>query len=176
MKWYTHAAVGANAVWLVTLRGVVDQTAILLMIVGALASLLPDVDAAGKGAKIHYIAYGVFGMLKNTFRHRSFFHSLLAIGIVFILSYIFLSRSHSLLPWIIALGYASHPLIDGLNLSGVRYVYPLKTYFHLAPSWLRSPVGGIADSLLFALGVSGIIFFIFSHYSTWTNFATVFAI
>lgn len=170
MKWYTHAAVGANAIWLTALTGHIDEYTPLLIAVGAFAALWPDIDATNKGAKIHYMGSGILGMFKGVFQHRSFFHSFLATTLLLLFSLLFLRQYHPLLPWVLTLGYVSHPLIDGFNLSGVRYLFPFKKFYRLIPYALTTPVGGTADSLFFVLGIGGIALFIFSHLSALTTF------
>lgn len=164
MSGYTHAVVGANAVWVAALLGMVDERAWLLALAGALAALLPDIDA--REAKIHHLGKGALGAFRGAFQHRGFFHSLMAVAVVFGLSFTFLRAYHPLLPFIIALGYASHPIIDGLNFKGVRYLFPMRRMFHLVPKWLASPVRGWYDQLFFIVGLVGIALFFLTHYAT----------
>lgn len=83
MTWYTHAAVGANAVWLTALFGEPTRYASFYIMLGAFAALLPDIDASWRGAKIHYVGGGILGIFKGVFRHRGFFHSVICINLLF---------------------------------------------------------------------------------------------
>lgn len=161
MSGKTHAMVGANAVWVATLFYSIENAVALLIAVGALAALLPDIDAPH--AKIHYVGKGALGMFKGVFHHRGFFHSLLAIAIVAVLSTMFLRQYHPALPLIITLAYASHPFIDGFNYAGVEYLCPSRKRIHLLPKFLRSQVNGPFDQLLFVLGAGGLLFLLLGY-------------
>ncbi len=163
MTWRTHAVVGANAVWVTALFSSVDATALGLLAAGAFAGLLPDIDASGRGAKIHYIADGSLGMFKGVFQHRGFFHSILAVALLLIASTLLLTNYHPLLPLVLTLGYASHPIIDGFNTVGVRYLFPKRKMYNLVPKFFRTPVHGFADQLFFLLGCMGVVLFVVSH-------------
>lgn len=168
MSGYTHAAVGANAVWIAVFLGVViDERAIIFVVAGALAALLPDIDA--RNAKIHSVGGGVLSVFRGAFAHRGFFHSMLAVGMVFVLSFVFLREHHFLLPYVITLGYASHLFIDGFNFKGVQYFFPFKKMFHVVPKFLASPVRGIADQLFFVVGASGIALFFLLHHQSFAS-------
>ena len=161
MQGKTHAIVGANAVWITALAGQVDQGTIFLIVAGALAGLLPDIDA--DQAKIHYIGGGVLGMFKGNFIHRGFFHSWLAVLFIFIISTIFLTQFHPWLPIIITLAYLSHPILDGLTKSGVRFLFPLKK-FKLLPKKLGFKISGQFDNALFVIGALLLATFILIQY------------
>ena len=77
MTGKTHALVGANAIWILVLSGQIDAYAPLLILVGAIGGILPDIDA--NRATIHYKMGGIFGIFKGVFRHRGFFHSWLVL-------------------------------------------------------------------------------------------------
>lgn len=167
MKWYTHAAIGANAVWLTTLTQDVTSGTLLLAVLGAFASLLPDIDAGwGKtsGAKIHHIGYGVFRPFRGMFRHRGFFHSLLCVAVLFCVTLPFAAILDPYVPIVFVAGYASHLVIDAWN-GGMQYLYPLKKDFSFVPKFLRFRVGSSGDDLFFILGIMGIVAFIFLHWS-----------
>ncbi len=161
MTWQTHAAVGANSAWIAALAGTADERLLLLAGAGAVAALLPDIDATG--AKVHFAAGGSLGMFRGIFRHRHFFHSILATTLLYFVAGFFLRPIHVLLPEVIALGYLSHLLIDGCNMTGVRLFFPATTMISLLPKSLRSRVKGPMDQLLFILGVAGIGLLAFSH-------------
>jgi membrane-bound metal-dependent hydrolase YbcI (DUF457 family) len=166
-------AIGANAIWLAGLTGILDQSMLILLPAAMLAALLPDIDAAGGGAKIHYIGGGVLsnfkGMSGKYFHHRGIMHSIF-VGLIFFIfllavNLFALNNAYPLLPYIFFLSYMSHPLIDGFN-ARVGYFYPfVRNKFALLPQMLLSPVKGLADNLLFIVGVFGILLFflLFAH-------------
>ncbi len=165
MSGYTHAAVGANAIWLAALVGQVDPLAGALMAVGAFAGLLPDIDSIY--AKVQFL----FGGLLRPFRvqgsglwqHRGIVHSFFATAIVFIVSWIFLRQYHPLFPYVAALGYASHLIIDGFNTT-VGYFFPFtrtRTTFWPRALWVK--VGGHVDQLFFFLAMISLIFFFLAY-------------
>lgn len=160
MSGKTHAIIGANAVWVASLFGQVDQNIALLIAAGALSALLPDIDA--RQATIHYLGHGVLGMFKRVFRHRGFFHSILATMIIFLLSVVFLQEIHPLLPIVITIGYASHPLIDAFNAE-VQYFFPYPRFMSFIPRPLRFKVNSPGDHLFFIAGTLGILLFFFLH-------------
>lgn len=96
MSGYTHLAVGANAVWLAAVVGVVDERVIVLAGAGALAGLLADMDAT------HAKIQSMFMVVLRPFRiqgtgwwqHRGLAHSFIAVGMVFLLSIILLRNIH----------------------------------------------------------------------------------
>ena len=159
MHYLTHATVGANVIWLSLLADTIDERIIILGAAGAIAALLPDIDATA--AKIHFLGGGVLGVFRGGFIHRGFFHSLLAGVAVFILSFIFLRHYQPLLPLAIALGYISHPFIDGLNYGGVQYFFPYRKKFHILPKFLRTPVEGLTDRLLLVISVGLLLVWFF---------------
>jgi len=123
---------------------------------------LPDIDATS--AKIHYIGGGVLGGAKGTFHHRGFFHSFLAAALIFIVSLVFLFNYYPLLPFVLALGYVSHPIIDGLSRGGVQYLFPYKKKFYLLPKSLAIKTDGQVDQAIFFIGVMTLILFILAVY------------
>jgi len=165
MTWRTHVAVGANALWIMPLFGPLGQSVLVLLPVAILASLLPDIDAAS--AKIHYAGGGVLRIFRGAFygkyfHHRGLMHSLFVTLILFTILVIIFGRTLPALPFVFALAYFSHPLIDGFN-SSVGYLYPFTNKrFALVPRSLRTPVKGMADNLFFFLALLGILMFFFA--------------
>lgn len=155
MTGRTHAVVGANAAWIAAFLGNSDDRVFLLAIAGAFAGILPDIDAGG--AKIHHVVGGAFGAFRGVFSHRGFFHSCLAVAIVWAVSTIFLRAYHELLPAVVTLGYLSHLVIDGFNFKGTRYLFPWQREFHLVPKWLATPTGGFVDHIFMIAGLTGIV-------------------
>ncbi len=168
MTWRTHAAVGANAIWLAGFFGKVDQSILALLPVAVVASLLPDIDASR--AKIHYAAGGLLGIFKGAFygkyfHHRGLMHSILVTLIFFFILLAIFYSYIPLLPYVFAAAYFSHPLIDGFNAK-VGYLYPFTTKsFALLPQALRFKVGSPTDTLLMFLGIAGLLIFFagFAH-------------
>lgn len=160
MKWYTHASIGANAIWLTLLVGPAQLYSPFLLILGAFAGILPDIDATN--AKIQH--FGVTGRILKSIGqlsiHRRFFHSiwitmLLAIPFLFV---------EPIIPGITLAfigGYASHLIIDGFNRWGVYYLHPVvnKEYFLLPKKWRSNP-GRWLDTLLFFIGAAGLVTFL----------------
>jgi membrane-bound metal-dependent hydrolase YbcI (DUF457 family) len=178
MTWRTHAAIGSNSIWLAGLTGKVDESILILFPAAFIASLLPDIDAAGGGAKIHYMGGGVLsnfkGMHGKYFHHRGILHSVLAalifFSLFFWLNYFLLANTYPLLPYVFALSYISHPVIDGFNFKKVGYFYPfsLKS-FSLLPQPLLTRIKGFTDNLLFIFGIFGILLFFLLYANEFTS-------
>jgi membrane-bound metal-dependent hydrolase YbcI (DUF457 family) len=162
MTWRTHVAIGVNAIWLVGFFGKVDQSILIYLPAAAVASILPDIDSSS--AKIHYAAGGVLGIFKNSFHgkyfhHRGIMHSVLAALVLLSILIVTVGPSYPLLPYVCALSYFSHPVIDGFN-TGVGYLYPfVYKKFGLLPKFLRFRVGSPMDFLLMFLGIAGLLIF-----------------
>jgi len=165
--------IGANAVWLAAAGGSVDQSLLVLLPAAALASLLPDIDAAGGGAKIHYLkGLGrIFALFRGSFggryfHHRGLMHSLFVTFIFFAVLVVIFDSSYPTLPYIFVLSYFSHAFIDGFN-APVGYLYPFTTKrYALVPRLLRTPVKGAVDNLLFFLGAFSLLLFLFIYHQS----------
>src|SRR3989338_303595 len=175
MTWRTHLAIGANAVWFTSVTKNPDQSLLVFLPVAMLASLLPDIDAAGDGAKIHYVGGGVLSNFKGIFTGRYFHHrgimhsvfvSLIFFLIVYLINFFYLNNIYPLLPYVFFLSYISHPLIDGFNTS-VGYLYPFnRKKIALFPKLMLSPLKEFTDKILFVIGAFGILLFflMFAYY------------
>ncbi|MCA9375622.1 MAG: metal-dependent hydrolase [Candidatus Doudnabacteria bacterium] len=163
MTGKTHMAVGASTAWIGAMAagaaGVELTTgdAALLVALGALGALLPDLDAPK--SRIHNVFKGLTTPIGYIAKHRNFFHSLLAVAIVFGASWWF--GANELVPgaaFVLAAGYISHIVIDMLTPAGVRVLFPLKAKLHWLPRKLSPKTGGIVDNLLFLLasGATGL--------------------
>jgi len=157
MTGRTHAIVGANAAWLTVALGMVDKYSALFVAVGAFVALLPDIDASD--AKIHHIGKGILGGFRCVARHRTIFHSLLIVIIIFIVSFIFLQKFHPLLPWIITSAYLSHLILDALTKYGIELFYPFKRRFRLLPKKYSLKIKGLFDRSLFILGALTLVIY-----------------
>ena len=161
MSGKTHAIIGANAAWItMASQQPIDLWTIGFVGIGAFAALLPDIEATN--AKIHHIGGGIFRPFTGIFKHRGVTHSLLMIVIIYALTSYFLRHHHSLLPEVITLAYASHPLIDGFNHQGVELFFPWRRRIKLLPKVLRTAVNGPVDQILFAAGACGVFIFLLS--------------
>lgn len=173
MTGKTHAAIGANTVWLLTFTSLTVSP--LLVAVGSLAALLPDLDAsestikhvrvkiAGFQIEPFYIPALLFSTL---FKHRGWLHSAVAIIVVAVLSWFGFSSYDIVIPFVITIGYASHLLADACTISGIRFFLPMQTELHLLPKPLRIRTGNIVDQLLFLGGVAGVALFLLRYTST----------
>lgn len=161
MMWYTHASIGANAIWLTLLIGPAHLYSPFLLMIASFASLLPDID--GKDAKIQHFRYigkplKAFGKASY---HRGFFHSplatvLIAIPCLFIEPYV--------QGFTIAFvgGYFSHIIIDAFNKTrGIPFLYPYKKAdYYLLPKKWRSEPNEKPNIFLFWLGTIGMVTFL----------------
>lgn len=167
MNWRTHAAVGANAIWLTSLFGQVDQQILVLLPAAIIGGLLPDIDAPS--AKIHYAGGGVLGGFRGLFfgkyfRHRGIMHSILAVFVLSTALFIFSYNTYPLLSFVFGLSYLSHAVIDAFNYSGVGFLFPFRLrFYHLLPRMFRSQVNGPVDTILFLIGVFGVALFFLLH-------------
>ncbi len=161
-------AVGANAIWLAGFAGKLDASILLLLFVACGMSLLPDIDIAGSGAKVHYVGGGVLGVFRGVFHgvyfgHRGLMHSVLAAVIVFVVCWLFTHSLFPVLPFVAALAYFSHSLIDGFNDS-VGYFYPfVLRKVSLLPKFLRVKVGGPVDVGLMYVALLCLALFFLVH-------------
>ena len=91
------------------------ETGLFFLIVAVIASMIPDIDnpTSKLGKNIKLVGY--------LFKHRGFFHSLLAL---FIFSYIFSLFFSTLYATAFFLGYLSHILLDSITKKGVFLFYP----------------------------------------------------
>lgn len=158
MKGYTHAAVGANVIWLAYFTGHIDEYAPILMGVCAVAALLPDLDAPQ--SKIHILSQGFTRIFQPLFPHRTFFHSVLFLCILTTVTTLTTLQIHPFLPIAITVGYLTHPLIDALTPGGVEFLYPKRKRYGLVPRKYRVSVGGLVDTLLFVAGCGGVLLFL----------------
>ena len=114
MRFFTHLVAGIlAAVLFIDLFN--PRNLILSAIVIILASVLPDIDTpmskVGKRFK-------VVGFI---FKHRGFFHSLLAI---LIFGFLLMSVYGKEIALAFSIGYLAHLLMDALTVSGVRFFHP----------------------------------------------------
>lgn len=105
-----------------------------------LGSLLPDIDSPD--SFIGKTIPGIPKVINILFGHRGVFHSLIFLAICF-LAALFVSAQAAIA---LAVGMASHLLLDALTVDGVPLLYPLKTRLR---GFLRT--GSLAEYLILAL-------------------------
>ena|SRR3989344_5482131 len=119
MLFRTHLAFGF-LVGLLSLKIFIPNNSLLFFILVLIGSILPDIDhpksKIGKRIKI-------VGFL---FEHRGFFHSLLFLALVYVVSILFIKNIYFILPLFI--GYGSHLLIDCFNQAGIMPLHPLSRF------------------------------------------------
>jgi inner membrane protein len=93
------------------------------------------------------IAHALFG-------HRGLLHSLLALAILILGLGLFRVPTEFIA--CVALGYASHLLLDALTPSGIPALYPAPARLRLSP-FLKIKTGGLVDQLLFLLFSLGLV-------------------
>ncbi|MFZ6036465.1 MAG: metal-dependent hydrolase [Patescibacteria group bacterium] len=171
MRGVTHAAVGANAVWIPVALGWV--VAPWWVAVAAFVALIPDLDASESTIKNLSIGSRhmrvkplapvalVTGMV---FGHRGFLHSaviLVAVSIVIAV----LLPTNTVAWMVVLLAYLSHLLLDALTKSGIGLLWPLQLRIGLLPRMLRVRTGGLLDTVLLLLGAAGVVIFLYSFAS-----------
>jgi len=183
MKGSTHAVVGANTIWILTLISGFSWNPLLLL-AGALGGLLPDLDASDSKIKHLEVGYGrgknrlavkpfylPSWIISSIFKHRGVLHSLLTVILVgwgsFFL-FLFLSHWISFLAeefWLVlTLGYASHLAADGLTKHGVPLLWPWNHNFHFLPKFLRFRTGSLPEIIIFVFLLLTLGLFILESY------------
>jgi inner membrane protein len=126
---------------LLTTTGVPLNAANALVI--AAASALPDIDtgASAIGKLFPFISL----RLERRFGHRTLTHSIVgvaAFGLLLALFYFALAPCCSLNPDLgicLLVGYASHPLLDTVNVNGVKLFYPFSSVRCVFPMDVNNP-------------------------------------
>ncbi|WLR53046.1 metal-dependent hydrolase [Bacillus tianshenii] len=143
MQYHTHLAFGAAAgaaVMTYIPQVSIEQTFLYSggLLVGA---LLPDIDHPN--SKISRAVPVLGKAISSTTGHRTFFHSALFIGLLFLLYQT--SIPADFITGLIT-GVVSHVVGDMFTVKGVHFFYPIK-------KTIRSPLafhtGGIVEQLLF---------------------------
>ncbi len=167
MSGHTHAIWGANMAWLAIFAGSLNESAILLVVLGALGGLLPDIDASE--STIHKLSYGLTAPIGMLLRHRGILHSLIAVIGVGVISSLIVGAYLPLAPLVITSAYASHLILDAMTKMGVPLLYPFSAPFRIFPKSLSAKVGGFFDHGLFIVGGLSLISFLLVQYypSAW---------
>lgn len=156
MTGRTHFIIGANTAWLALFFQPMNFWMVPLVLTGALAGLLPDIDT--RASTIHQKSQGLTRilLLHKILRHRGFSHSLLILPFIAVLASL-LFPIYPLLPLVFFWGYVSHPLIDGFNPQGCEYLFPNPKNYRLIPRFLCVDTGGWVDHLLFIVGLLSLL-------------------
>lgn len=175
MKGTTHAAIGANTVWLLMLLPEATLHP-LLIVAGAFCALLPDLDVSE--AKAGNLEVGVRSgkqkigvkplaplalVFSSLFKHRGFLHSGLVVALLGGITYWLVVPISAELWIIIIAGYISHLLADSLTKSGIKLLYPAKFNFRLLPKSLSLRTGGTLESGILMISLITILLFIIKN-------------
>lgn len=119
----------------------------VLVAVGALAALVPDIDHPNSLIRQRT---GVLGWLAGGwFGHRGFTHTLVALALVALLAGLLLPLP---LAAAVVAGYGSHLLLDALTRSGVPLAWPLTgAAIRLLPRPLQVRTGSWGESVFLLL-------------------------
>jgi len=117
----------------------------------AVASVLPDIDSGS--TLVGRLCPPLTRHLETRFGHRTLTHSALAVGatVVLLLPLAFLERDLYLC---LILGYASHPVLDSMTVTGVQLFYPFSQLRCVFPMDVKHPQryrvrsGGSTDTAL----------------------------
>jgi len=125
MKGIAHVSFGLTSVGLVgSIMDVslFDKPEYIAAVV--ISSLMPDVDHPK--APIGILFYPVSKLISKYYSHRTITHSLLAVVVVWSLSWLLRSFSGvDLVFWLVG-GYSSHLVLDMMTVQGVALFYPFK--------------------------------------------------
>lgn len=109
----------------------------------AFGALLPDIDTTQSG--LGKFVKPVSRFLERRFGHRTITHSLLGMAIVAALTFPVLGISSHAYIYLL-LGYASHLVLDTMNIIGVPLLYPSRLQFwFIANRRWRVPYGSPAE-------------------------------
>ncbi len=130
----------------------------LSFIVGASASILPDLDYSR--SFVGRIFYPISKAIENKVAHRTATHSFLVAFIVSLILGWLLSffTSDSLLKWsiIVFMGYTSHIFLDWFTKKGAQSYWPAKGWCVMFKSRSWRVKTGSSGELIFALLLSGL--------------------
>lgn len=102
----------------------------------ALSSLLPDIDTRVSliGRALPFVS----GRLERQFGHRTLTHSAVLIAGIAVVLLPLISSQPGLYVCLVA-GYASHPFLDTMTVSGVKLFYPFSTVKCVFPLEVNNP-------------------------------------
>lgn len=172
MRGRTHAVIGANMVWIASWLIADFSWNPLLIPIGALGALMPDLDSpeslikhlrvslGSRKDRLEVKPFALPSLIFSTlFGHRGVLHSLLATVVVALGAYVLVAKYHTEVPFltqefsiVLTLGYASHLVADSCTHHGVRWLWPWDRRFHILPrpmQWsVNSTKGAIIESIL----------------------------
>jgi len=158
MMGRTHALIGINSLWLLTLLPSDWVSSWGGMAgVAAFGSLLPDLDACESTTKhlaLPGTSFKPFLLparhIHYTSQHRGLLHSFVGwITITLIALPLALLESWEL--WVaLSLGYGSHLMADAATKSGIMLQYPRTTRYHLLPQSSRITTVSQVEEIYFA--------------------------
>lgn len=119
--------------------------ALACLFAGYFLSPVADIDKRGSVAG-QQAAPVSMGLSWLHIRHRTVTHSFLVIGLLY--SILQLCHIPDVLMWSALFAYASHPLLDLLNIEGVELMWPIRFRFKLLPGILAIPVNSPSESIL----------------------------
>lgn len=119
MLFYTHLIAGLFSALLFLNY---SENKIIFILVTVFFSIFPDIDSSNsKMGK-----YGFSKVLTAFSKHRGVFHSLLFVGIF----YLILENYIQIIALPFLIGYSTHLILDVLTKRGLRLFYPLNFRFH----------------------------------------------
>lgn len=156
MMGRTHALLGLNSLWLLEVGLPPSSDRFVLCALGAaLGSLLPDLDARAsllQSLRVGGVAPLVLParLINRALGHRGALHSLLALGVLSVLTLPLLNFEPLL--WLgLLLGYGSHLVGDACTRHGILLFFPDRRRVHLLPKPLRLSTGSLAEEALFVM-------------------------
>lgn len=173
MMGRTHILIGVGSLWLLSPipNALTPDNVAPLVLCAALGALLPDLDAQSSLAKHLSVARiqpfaPVAYVLSRDLGHRGATHSLLGLGVFGALT-LPLGFFLGWLPWgALCLGYGSHLAADACTKSGIPFLHPRRTRYHLLPRNLRLTTGSLAEEALVPLVAVLILILLFSILTT----------
>ena len=130
MMGHTHALIGSGLALGMALETHADaRTTLMLVAIGAVAALIPDIDhpQGGIRRKLGCLGNLLFGRLK----HRGITHTLIALVAVAAAAFTALPP---IIGVVVTIAYLSHILADMLTVSGLPVFWPYKKdSYHLMP-------------------------------------------
>lgn len=166
----THLLIGVGSLWLLRLSPdtLTPDTIAPLVACAALGALLPDLDASNSMIKHLSVARiqpfaPLAIVLSRDLGHRGATHSLVGWLVFAILTFPLALWQPTL--WLaLVLGYGSHLAADSCTKSGIPFLHPRRTRYHLLPRSLRFTTGSLAEEALVPLVAVGVLFLLFSIY------------
>lgn len=142
----THSAAGLVAAELVIVQQQIpflSWEAAAAALIGCLAGPLADVDKPG--STMAKVLFPISLLLRALdVKHRTMTHSLLFIAALAFA----LSALPPLYLWALIAAYASHPLLDLFNETGVQLLWPLKGKIRLLPKWMAVTTGSSVETAI----------------------------